>query len=341
MLNIFGLTCDQLTACLDNTYQKGAYHAAALYRTVFQKGITSLDVIPEFQVSARFAARLAPNLDWYCGRIVDAVTAEGVTKYVIRLDDQNEVEAVYVPMANHNTLCISSQVGCRMACRFCQTGKLGFRRDLTVAEIVGQVYLIRTTLGRPIRNVVFMGMGEPLDNIETVIQAIRVMSDQRGLDIAKKNISISTVGLKTGIEHLIKLNWPALKLAVSLNAPNDALRSQLMPINRSIGLAPLRDVLQNVPLKRDNYLFLAYVLIKGVNDQPEHAAQLADYVKPLKYKLNVIGFNPTPNVDFQEPSMADIDRFCDYLIAENIFVRRRKSKGKAVWAACGQLGRAV
>jgi 23S rRNA (adenine2503-C2)-methyltransferase len=215
---------------------------------------------------------------------------------------------------------------------------MGLQRQLTPAEIVAQVYTVKVAMGYNVRNVVFMGMGEPLDNFDNVMQALQVLSDQRGLNIAERRITLSTAGLVDGIERLIALNRPQLKLAVSLNAPCDAVRDTIMPINRRYPLTQLKRALKAVPLGRGNALFMEYVLIKGINDRPQHAAQLADYLRDLPAKLNLIAYNPRRQSPFEAPSAGDLARFQQTLIDNKIFVRVRGSKGGAIWAACGQLG---
>ena len=215
---------------------------------------------------------------------------------------------------------------------------MGFHRNLTAEEIVGQVYAVKVMMRLAVRNVVFMGMGEPLDNFDGLIQAIRIMEDQRGLNIAKRRMTVSTVGLVDGIRKLSEFNWPQIKLAISLNAGDDALRSRLMPINSRYPMAELRAVLERFPLARGNALFVEYLLIKGINDRREHARQLAAYLKGLPVKLNLIPLNSTPNFPYLAPSYEDISCFQQALIDEEIFVRLRSTKGADIRAACGQLG---
>jgi 23S rRNA (adenine2503-C2)-methyltransferase len=262
----------------------------------------------------------------------------GVVKLVFGLDDGFRIETVVIPMANHATVCISCQVGCRMGCRFCHTGRMGWRRNLRPEEIVAQVYAVKVHMGVSVRNVVFMGMGEPLDNFDNVMQAIEVMADQRGLDIAKRHITLSTVGLPQGIEQLSTLNWPQLNLAVSVNAPDDFLRSQLMPINRQYPLDELKKALRQYPLARGNAIFIEYVLIKGINDQLRHADELSAFFQGLRIKLNLIPYNPSDQFPYEAPTAEDIQRFQQALIDQRIFVRLRNSKGAGIRAACGQLG---
>jgi 23S rRNA (adenine2503-C2)-methyltransferase len=183
-----------------------------------------------------------------------------------------------------------------------------------------------------------MGMGEPLDNLDNVVQAIGVLADQRGLDIARRYITVSTVGLTAGIDRLVQLKAPPLNLAVSLNAPTDQIRSLIMPINRANPMAALRTSLLTYPLAKKSALFIEYVLIQGVNDRKEHALALARYLSPLKVKLNLIPCNPAPDSRLAPPSTEGYERFHAWLVAEKVFVRRRKEKGGSIMAACGQLG---
>jgi len=243
-----------------------------------------------------------------------------------------------LPMETHDTVCVSSQVGCRLGCVFCETGRLGLVRQLSVEEIVGQVYTARQRYGQRIRNVVFMGMGEPLDNFDNVIQAVRVLSDQRGMDIAQRYITVSTAGRVDGIIRLAALAMPHLKLAVSLNAPNDRLRARLMPIANAVPLARLQATLKSYPLKKGYDLMVAYVLMPGVNDRPEHARQLSDWLAPLRAKVNLIPYNPGSDGRFESPDEAQLGAFRQRLIALGVNVQQRSPRGRTLMAACGQLG---
>jgi len=337
-MNLLELTYDQLVQHFGRTYGRGDYHAAALYRAFYTTAALDLRKLPQFAASPQLHGNVSRDLEMDFPGVVRQISSEGVTKLVFQLSDGLAMETVIIPMAHHNTVCISSQVGCRMGCRLCETARLGLLRRLSVSEIVAQVYTVKITMGLRVRNVVFMGMGEPLDNFEHVIQAIRVMEDQRGLNIAKRRITLSTAGLVDGIRRLAALNWPQLKLAVSLNAPDDAVRSALMPINRRDNMADLKQALENYPLARGNVLLIEYVLIKDVNDKPEHARQLALYLKDLPVRVNLIAYNPRRGSPLAAPSEAETDQFLQHLSEQNIFVRLRKSKGNAIRAACGQLG---
>lgn len=337
-MNLLALTYPQLKDTFQRRYGRGAFHATALYRAFYQAPDMDLAEVPAFQDSDQLRSQVQRDLCHCSPRIVGQERQGGVTKLLFELTDGFQVEAVVIPMENHVTICISSQAGCRMGCRFCETAQMGWHRNLSAAEIVAQVYRVKVGLGMDVRNVVFMGMGEPLDNFDAVVQAIQVLEDQRGLNIAKRRITLSTCGVVAGIEKLAALKWPQLRLAVSLNAPNDALRAQLMPVNGRDAMAGLKRTLSNYPLARGNALFIEYVLIKGVNDQPGHARQLADYLDGLKVKLNLIPYNPRRDSPFEAPTDTDVDRFHEALIEQRLFVRLRRSKGAAIRAACGQLG---
>lgn len=337
-MNLLGLTCGELTEVFRGRYGRGLFHAAALYRAFYRDPGVDIGKLPEFAASGGLAEQVRADLSLRLPEMVRQENQDGIVKLVFCLSDGLEIESVVVPMANHTSVCVSSQAGCRMGCRFCRTGRMGLKRNLNADEIVAQVYVAKVLMGFNVRNVVFMGMGEPLDNFDALIRAIRILEDQRGLDIAKRRMTVSTAGLVDGIQQLKAQHWPQLRLAVSLNAPDDAVRNRLMPINHRFPLTPLKAALQDFPLGRGNALFVEYVLIKGQNDQPGHARQLAEYLRGLPVKLNLIPFNPGQDLPFQAPSPDDVERFRRALVAEGIFVRLRGAKGVTICAACGQLG---
>ena len=337
-MNLLELTCGQLADAFERNYGKGLFHAAAVYRSFFNNASARFSDLPELRTSPGLLEKIEKDLSADLPPVEKQVSEQDVVKLAFRLGDGARVETVVIPMENHTTVCVSSQVGCRMGCRFCRTGRMGLKRNLTTAEIVAQVYTVKVVMGLPVRNIVFMGMGEPLDNIDQLIQAIRVLEDQRGLDIAKRHITISTAGLVPGILRLAAENWPQLKLAVSLNAPNDDIRSRLMPVNRAYSMSALKKALQTVPLARGNALFMEYVQIRNVNDAPEHARELSAYLRDLPVKLNLIPCNAFKTSPFETPTEQEIDRFRRALVDQGIFVRLRGSKGADILAACGQLG---
>jgi len=338
ILQLLEITYENLVETFAGRYGKGAILAAAVYREFYKNLNPDAWATDKIEGSPGLADRLKQDLTFTPGRIVDEEHQDGVVKLVTELEDRHRIESVILPLKTHHTICVSSQVGCRMGCRFCQTARMGLVRQLTVAEIVGQVYTARLRFGECIRNVVFMGMGEPFDNFNAVIQAVRVLSDQRGLNIARRYITVSTAGRIDGIERLVAENMPHLKLAVSLNAPNDHLRASLMPINNAAPLSALQEALIAYPLKKGYDIMVAYVLIPGINDGPDCLKQLADWLAPLRAKVNLIPFNSGPDIPYRSPTEDEMEAFRDQLIALRVNVQSRLSRGRDLMAACGQLG---
>ncbi len=286
----------------------------------------------------------------------------GVIKFCLPCGDGLETESVIIPMdsyrgAQWHTLCVSSQIGCRMGCTFCETGRMGLLRNLTAAEIVMQRLaarrLMQTRYGTApgaysyfadgIQNLVFMGMGEPLDNLPNLVQAIRVLTEQNGLALPHGQICVSTVGRIDGLRELAavarrKPLWRNLRLAVSLNAPNDELRDQLMPINKGMPLAALQRELLAFPLAPRARLLIEYVLLRDVNDSLSHADQIAEWCRPLPCVVNLIPYNPQREAAYAAPSDDTIGTFLRRLRANGIFVKRRVTQGRGLMGACGQLG---
>ena len=339
MIDILEVTLDRLIHTFDKEYGKGRFHAQAVFRDIFKQGNTDFLVSPEFLDSPRFARALAGKMSVNPGDVVKTVEDGELTKFITRLGDGLEIESVIIPMTRHNTLCVSSQVGCKMGCKFCETGRMGFKRNLRVSEITGQVYNARHTLKNNIKNIVFMGMGEPLDNFDNLMGAIQVMNEQQGFDIALRHMTLSTAGLVPGIEQLAKLAMPGLRLAISINAPNDRIRSQLMPLNKTFPLARLKQSLTDFPLAKRGIFLFEYILIKGLNDSAIHADLLADFIHPLPVRLNLIAYNPVKGLDYESPSDGQMHEFADLLSARGIMVIKRWSRGRSVAAGCGQLGR--
>jgi 23S rRNA (adenine2503-C2)-methyltransferase len=276
-----------------------------------------------------------------------------------------ESESVIIPMTSYRaskwyTLCISSQVGCRMACSFCETGRMGLIKNLTAGEIVQQRLVARqlrlqaqgddlpalpqhTYFSDGIQNIVFMGMGEPLDNFDNLIQALRVLSEPAGLNFPLAQIAVSTVGRVDGIEKLAALchREPAfknLRLAISLNAPDDALRNVLMPVNKAMPLAALKKALQSYPLAPRARFLIEYVLIKDLNDSPAAANAVADFCRDLPCIVNVIPYNPQRFAAYETPTEETVGTFIHTLKAAGIFTKRRITHGRDLMSACGQLG---
>lgn len=339
MIDLLTYPLDQLVRTFEKEFGKGRFHAEALYREIFKKGNPAFLSAPEFLKSPKFAQLMKQEIVIAPGRVVETFEEENLTKFITGLDDGLKIESVIIPMTRYKTLCVSSQVGCRMGCAFCETAKLGFKRNLTVSEIVGQVYNARHTLKEPVKNVVFMGMGEPFDNFDAVMGAVAVLTEQKGFDIALRHITLSTAGLVSGIDRLAEMNLPGLRLAVSVNAPDDATRSALMPVNNRYGMASLKKSLLAYPLKKRGVFLFEYILIKGVNDTLAHAAALAEFISPLPVRLNLIPYNPIDSFRHESPDDGEMHAFAQALTREGVFVIKRWSKGRSVSAGCGQLGR--
>jgi 23S rRNA (adenine2503-C2)-methyltransferase len=270
-------------------------------------------------------------------------STDGTHKWLLKLDCGNCIETVFIPEANRGTLCVSSQVGCALNCSFCSTAKQGFNRNLTTAEIIGQVWLAVRELSlhsgthdKRLTNVVMMGMGEPLLNFDNVVSAMNIMMDDFSYGLSKRRVTLSTSGVLPDLERLREVSPVAL--AVSLHAPNDELRNELVPINKKYPLSELmalcKKYFKNEPRRKVTF---EYVMLKGVNDQPEHARQLVKLLKDVPSKVNLIPFNPFPMTQYQRSSQQAIDAFRDILIRNGINTITRKTRGDDIDAACGQL----
>jgi len=290
------------------------------------------------------AAALAPRFHAGLSGVVREVTEDGefgaTRKAVMALSDGATVECVLIPSPGGKaSLCVSCQVGCRMGCAFCETGRAGLSRNLTAAEIVAQAVTARAALGWEFRNIVFMGMGEPLDNFEGVSGALAVLFDQAGLGLAQEYVTVCTVGLPEGIARLRSLGYRRLGLSVSLNAPDDETRSALMPVNRAFGLQTLSAALAAFPSRRNFALGVNYCLIPGTNDGPGAAEGVAAFVARVGRALvNVIPYNPGSAPIGRAPTEPEIDAFVASLRAAGLDARVRAPRGRALMAACGQLG---
>lgn len=263
-----------------------------------------------------------------------------------------ETESVLIPMMGRRygrtyTLCVSSQVGCAMGCAFCETAQMGLVRSLEPHEIVAQWFAARWGVGVAPKNIVFMGMGEPLDNIENVIAAIGILTDRNGPHVAMNKITVSTVGRVDGLRRLAEQvhrpGWHRLGLAVSLNASNDAVRSAIMPINRKWKMEELREAVMAFPAYGGAKICFEYVLIPGVNDAPEHAHEIAEFLRPInepevRGMINLIPYNPRRDSPWPAPAEEDVERFLGWLTAAGVYARRRRTKGRETMSACGQLG---
>ena len=265
--------------------------------------------------------------------------SDGTRKYLFNLADGNAVESVLIPIEGRNTVCISSQVGCAMGCEFCLTGTFKLARNLTTAEIVNQIMAIRCDVresGEEVRNIVMMGMGEPLHNLDNVIPAIQIMIDGNGLQLSNRRVTVSSCGLVPEMERLGR-ELPNVNLAVSLNATTDELRNRIMPINRKYPLKELLRACREFPLPGRRKVTFEYVMMGGVNDSLEDAKRLLRLISDIPNKVNLIPFNEHEGCGFRAPTQAAIDAFHKYLIDRHVTVITRDSRGSDISAACGQL----
>ena len=333
-LNLLDLTPEEISELCLSLGEK-PYRARQLSAWLFRHGVDDFSLMTDIAKATRqkleAAARIQPL------KILEAVEDEEACKILWELEDGHTVESVLINERDHFTLCVSSQVGCALGCRFCRTGTLGFTRNLSQGEIVGQLLGARKLAGpdRRITNLVFMGMGEPLLNRENVMKSLRIITDSDLLAVARKRISLSTVGVVPELPLLAQ--GPEVGLTISLSAPDDGLRDQIMPINKKYPLPVLKEALADWPLSHGRRITIAYVLLKTVNDRPEHALALSRFLTGLKVKINLIPFNPWPGAPFEAPAAAAVEAFKDILVKKRYTVIVRWSKGRKVAAACGQL----
>lgn len=335
--SIFSHTYRSFSDWIYSILGKGNVHAGLIYEEFFRTGkVTGED--PAFNNAKQLLQAILDLIDTSLPEIAQQISDGATGKFLLRLADKYEVESVLIPMQAGGTLCISSQVGCRMGCAFCETGRMGLLRNLTVEEIISQVFIARHVLGFKIRNIVFMGMGEPFDNYDAVMQAVRILTDPKGFGFGRKNITISTSGRVAEIDRLIAEGDAGPNLAVSINAPTDAMRNKLMPINRKHSMQDLRNAMERYCTSTKRQILAAYVLIKGQNDSLEHADQLADYLQGLDVKVNLIPYNAQSRDRFQSPEPEDLEAFTARVRSRGFHTLLRLTKGAKIMAACGQLG---
>ncbi len=360
-IDLSALSCEELERLARERLIAGAGVARGIYKQVMRRGVFAPEELGLGPVAAgawREHFRLAlPRVvrvvsekcqlerselteEPDCDTAADAAGQAMTAKAVLATSDGLEYECVLLPMGRGRaTLCVSSQVGCKMGCKFCETGRMGLLRSLSVAEIMGEILVARHVLGWEFRNVVFMGMGEALDNADALIQTLRIMADQVGLAFAQERITVCTVGRVDGIQRLAALGMKRLNVSISLNAANDALRSALMPVNRTVPLAELQAALLQYRPRANFVLGVNYCLLPELNDTHEHAREVAAFCRPIgRVMVNVIPYNPGTLPLTRLPTEAEIDQFIGWLRDEGLPVRRRITKGRSVMAACGQLG---
>jgi len=335
MLSIYYHTQESFAERIFSQLGKGRSHARRLYAHWMQKG-TLEGIAVEPQAQPLFQEILACT-DFSLPEHRIAHQEEGTVKFLMRVEGL-ECESVFIPMKSKNTLCISSQVGCKMGCAFCETGRMGLLRHLTTREIVAQVFIAVHVLGMAVDNIVFMGMGEPLDNFEAVVGAIDVLTEDAGLGFGPSRISVSTSGLVDKIDALAERVDPAVNLAVSVNAPNDEIRRKIMPVNRTWDMTALKEAMLRFCSHPRRQIFAEYVLIQGINDSLECADQLADYLHGLRVKVNLIPYNPQSRDRFAPPEPETVAAFSSRMRQHGYLTMLRQKKGQKIMAACGQLG---
>jgi 23S rRNA (adenine2503-C2)-methyltransferase len=342
-VNLLGLTLPKMEEFFLSIGEK-KFRGAQMVKWIHQQGVTDFDQMTNLSKSLRDRlneiAEVRPPKVTFQGDSED-----GTRKWLMEVDGGSKVETVYIPEGDRGTLCVSSQVGCSLDCSFCSTGKQGFNKNLTAAEIIGQVFLAAKSFGLPVKdsqkravtNVVMMGMGEPLLNFEPVVDAMSLMLEDQSYCLSKRLVTLSTSGVVPNLNELAKVTDVAL--AVSLHAPNDALRDELVPINRKYPIAVLFESIRNYlgGLSDNRSVTFEYTMLKGVNDSDEQARELSKLAKTVRCKINLIPFNPFPGTQYEVSSRNRIYAFQRILLNDGHVVTVRKTRGDDIDAACGQL----
>lgn len=343
-VNLLGMTRAQMERFFTEELGEKRFRAEQVMKWIHHQGV--LDIEQMTNVGKTLREKLSRVAEIRPPEIAEQKdSADGTRKWAIRVEGGALVEAVLIPEGDRATLCVSSQVGCSLDCKFCSTGKQGFQRDLTAAEIIGQVWLAINSYDgwlpskrRVVTNVVMMGMGEPLLNFDPVVSAMSLMCDDLAYGISKRRVTLSTSGVVPALDKLA--DYTDVSLAISLHAPNDEIRSKIVPINKRY---PIKELLRSAKAYLDaqtdtkRVVTIEYTLMAGVNDQPEHARELAELLKDFPCKINLIPFNDFPNSGFKRPSGNAVSRFWQVLIDAKYVVTVRTTRGDDIDAACGQL----
>ena len=341
-INLLGLTRGAMIDFFQSLGEK-AFRAEQMMKWIHHWGMADFEKMTNLSKALRtklseIAEIQAPEVAY------KHYSQDGTRKWVLKLDERNSIETVFIPSAGRGTLCVSSQVGCSLDCQFCSTGKQGFQRDLTASEIIGQIWVANQSFGptadvnkRSVTNIVMMGMGEPLLNFDPVVASMELMLDDFGYGLSKRRVTLSTSGVVPALRQLTKTVDVAL--AISLHAPNDALRNELVPINKKY---PLKELLAACREYIDAYdhkrkITMEYVMLRQVNDQDEHAHQLIKLLRDLPVKINLIPFNPFPRTQYQRSTDDRIRQFQTILINAGYTTTIRTTRGDDIDAACGQL----
>ena len=342
-VNLLGLTQEEMIEFFAGLGEK-PFRASQVMKWIHLGAVDNFQDMTNLSKALR--AKLESTAEIYIPEVVyKKFSKDGTRKWVLKLDHGNSVEAVFIPSDGRGTLCVSSQVGCALDCSFCSTGKQGFQRNLSAAEIIAQVWVANQSFGprdnrgdRPVTNIVMMGMGEPLLNFDNVIRAMRLMKDDLGYGVSKRRLTLSTSGVVPAMDQMGEEIDVAL--AVSLHAPNDELRDQLVPINKKY---PLKELLAACTRYLNRYdskrrrITMEYVMIDGVNDAPDHAKQLAKLLRDVPSKINLIPFNPFPGSDYRRSPAERVEWFQNFLLKQGYTTTVRSTRGDDIDAACGQL----
>lgn len=340
--NLLGMSHEALVTWFGALGEK-PFRAVQVMKWMHQRGVT--DFAEMTDLSGALRQRLSELAEVRVPEVImEQNSTDGTRKWLLRMDTGNAIETVFIPEADRGTLCISSQVGCALDCAFCSTAQQGFNRNLSAAEIIGQVRVAAARLGhspvedrRVITNVVLMGMGEPLTNFDNVVSAIHVMLDDNAYGLSKRRVTLSTAGVVPALLRLAEVCDVAL--AVSLHAPNDTLRDELVPINKKYPIAVLLDACRHYVSRQPHHMHITweYVMLDGVNDSDAHAHELASLLKGLPSKINLIPFNPFPMTRFKRSPQERIDSFREILQRRGYTAITRRTRGEDIDAACGQL----
>jgi 23S rRNA (adenine2503-C2)-methyltransferase len=319
------------------TLRRPRFHGRQLFQWIHKRGVTDFGEMTDLARDLRLT--LAAEFQIVTPEVVRREQSiDGTTKFLLRLEDGQLIESVFIPDTPSNTFCLSTQVGCAMRCGFCLTGRMGIIRNLTAGEIAGQVRVLTRELDmvQSRFNVVLMGMGEPLHNYDATMKALRILADEHGLAVNPRRVTLSTVGVLPALERLA--TEPLMpNLAISLHATTEDQRDMLVPINRKYGLKELLDACRKFPVKRRERITFEYVMLKDVNDTDEDARRLVRLLNGIRAKVNLLPLNEAAGIPYERPSDARVNRFAQILADRGIVVSVRKSRGRDIRAACGQL----
>lgn len=331
---LLGMTLSELQ---DITRNLGMpkFTAKQIAAWIYDKRVDSINEMTNLSLKQR--EKLNEEYEIGASAPIEAMrSVDGTIKYLFRTPDNNFIESVYIPDNDRATLCVSSQVGCKMNCKFCMTGKQGFTTNLNANQIINQIYSIPER--EKLTNIVLMGMGEPLDNLDEVLKALEVLTSDYGYKWSSKRITVSTVGLRKGLRHFLEKS--NCHLAISIHSPLPAQRSELMPAEKAFSITEMVDMLRNYDFSKQRRLSFEYIVFKGVNDSLIYAKELVKLLRGLDCRINLIRFHAIPDVDLNGADMETMIKFRDYLTSHGLFTTIRASRGEDIFAACGMLSTA-